>query len=114
MLARQGSEVEATLKVYFFLPIMQDLMTVDSFDGESGHSEAICFDRENSKRSGQEFFGEKKTLWDGENLRITNLEEAINSLREPIVMDLPMRIIPWKMLDSKNSNPVKLILTGFF
>jgi predicted dehydrogenase len=31
--------------------------------------------RENSKGQ-QEFFGRKKLLWDGENLRITNLEEA--------------------------------------
>jgi hypothetical protein len=31
--------------------------------------------RENSKGD-MEFFGRKKLLWDGENMRITNLEEA--------------------------------------
>ncbi|NVK49898.1 MAG: gfo/Idh/MocA family oxidoreductase, partial [Cyclobacteriaceae bacterium] len=31
--------------------------------------------RENS-RGQQEFFARKKLLWDGENMRITNLEEA--------------------------------------
>jgi len=48
------------------------------------------------RESMMEFFARKKLLWDGENMRITNLEEANQFVTQEII-DRALLVLDWNI-----------------